>query len=217
MGCTTKSCPAVPKKSCTLRCGTVVPHGWNGKGEGSNDCNSCFCDDGGLACTKMGCTTKSCPAVPKKSCTLRCGTVVPHGWNGKGEGSNDCNNCFCDDGGLACTKMGCTTKSCPAVPKKSCTLRCGTVVPHGWNGKGEGSNDCNSCFCDDGGLACTKMGCTTQSCPDVAKTCTLQCGTVVADGWTGKGEKSDHCNDCKCASGSLACTLRACTPRGCSL
>ena len=42
-----------------------------------------------------------------KNCTLSGGEIVEDGWRGKGTGNNYCNNCFCSDGMLGCTKMAC--------------------------------------------------------------------------------------------------------------
>ena len=40
---------------CYLSAGTFVENGWSGNGEGSNWCNSCFCENGILSCTEMFC------------------------------------------------------------------------------------------------------------------------------------------------------------------
>ena len=40
---------------CQLSGGEMIPHGWSGKGTGSNYCNQCTCMNGALACTKMAC------------------------------------------------------------------------------------------------------------------------------------------------------------------
>eukprot|EP00039_Didymoeca_costata_P017818 m.331031 g.331031 ORF g.331031 m.331031 type:complete len:1308 (+) comp16631_c0_seq1:221-4144(+) len=117
-----------------------------------------------------------CPAFicrKKRSCKLSEGTIVPHGYIGSGEGNNFCNRCFCNDGLLACTKLLCcpagheydkTLKKCVLICKqkqceKNCKLSDGTVVPHGWSGRGLGKNYCNYCRCAYGTLACTKRSC----------------------------------------------------------
>lgn len=41
--------------SCTLSGGEAVLDGWHGKDTGANECNSCFCDKGRMACTRMAC------------------------------------------------------------------------------------------------------------------------------------------------------------------
>ncbi len=43
-----------------------------------------------------------------KNCKLSGGEVVKSGWQGKDTGDNFCNNCFCRNGNLGCTKMYCT-------------------------------------------------------------------------------------------------------------
>ena len=41
--------------ACKLTGGETVQSGWTGKDTGDNSCNSCFCTDGALGCTKMAC------------------------------------------------------------------------------------------------------------------------------------------------------------------
>ena len=43
------------QKVCNLTGGETVESGWAGKDTGSNFCNSCFCTNGALGCTKMAC------------------------------------------------------------------------------------------------------------------------------------------------------------------
>jgi len=53
--------------TCKLTGGETVESGWTGKDTGSNSCNSCFCTNGALGCTKM-----VCPAhlARSKDCSL---------------------------------------------------------------------------------------------------------------------------------------------------
>ena len=220
-GCEPAVCP-MPKK-CTLECGTVVPHGWNGMNEGPEICHRCKCDDGNLVCAVIpipGCEPAMCP-MPKK-CTLECGTVVPHGWGGMNEGPEICHRCKCDDGNLVCAVIpipGCEPAVCP-MPKK-CKLECGTVVPHGWGGMNEGPERCHMCKCDDGALVCNPMarpGCEPAPCDPAPKTCTLECNTVVPHGWLGMNEGPQRCHRCKCDDGNLICNILpmpGCQPGAC--
>eukprot|EP01061_Rhynchopus_euleeides_P013154 TRINITY_DN2303_c0_g1_i7.p3 TRINITY_DN2303_c0_g1~~TRINITY_DN2303_c0_g1_i7.p3 ORF type:complete len:133 (+),score=37.21 TRINITY_DN2303_c0_g1_i7:337-735(+) len=128
------------------------------------------CDDGSLACTEKFCADGACPT--KKSCTLECGTVVPHLYDGPGEGTNYCNTCHCRDGALSCTEKFCADGACP-TKKKNCTLECGTAVPHLYDGPGEGTNYCNKCTCDDGALSCTEKFCADGACPTKKKSLPL--------------------------------------------
>jgi len=41
--------------SCKLTGGETVESGWTGEDTGDNSCNSCFCTNGALGCTKMAC------------------------------------------------------------------------------------------------------------------------------------------------------------------
>ena len=43
------------QKVCNLTGGETVQSGWEGKDTGNNSCNSCFCANGALGCTKMAC------------------------------------------------------------------------------------------------------------------------------------------------------------------
>jgi len=43
-----------------------------------------------------------------KRCTLSGGGTVESGWSGDDTGDNHCNNCFCSNGALGCTKMACS-------------------------------------------------------------------------------------------------------------
>ena len=55
-------------------------------------------------------TPKDGELTKNKPCTLTGGETVESGWRGKDTGSNYCNNCFCTNGMLGCTKMGCRIK-----------------------------------------------------------------------------------------------------------
>ena len=111
----------------------------------------------------------------------------------------------CKDG-LTCEKGVCT-----APKRERCTLNCGTVVREGWGGNDEGSNACNTCDCLEGGLLrCTRETCLDAPCPPKKKSCELQCGTVVYDGWAVVDEGSNDCNICTCTDGALACSKNEC-------
>merc|ERR1712093_643885 len=92
--------PVVTK--CTLTGGETVAHGWSGHDTGLNYCNSCNCDNGRLACTKMLCLPRDC--------TLAGGETVVHGLSGDDTGANYCNTCNCNNGQLACTKKACLSE-----------------------------------------------------------------------------------------------------------
>ena len=55
-------------------------------------------------------TPKDGELTKNKPCTLTGGETVESGWRGKDTGSNYCNNCFCNNGMLGCTKMGCQSR-----------------------------------------------------------------------------------------------------------
>ena len=47
--------PSTTQAACKLTGGETVQSGWTGKDTGDNSCNSCFCTNGALGCTKMAC------------------------------------------------------------------------------------------------------------------------------------------------------------------
>ena len=50
----------------------------------------------------------------------------------------------------------------PSTTQAVCKLTGGEPVESGWTGKDTGNNSCNSCFCMNGALGCTKMACPSQ-------------------------------------------------------
>ena len=88
--------PSTTQAACKLTGGETVQSGWTGKDTGDNSCNSCFCTNGVLGCTKMACpahqvssnskptptrpptlTTKSTPTRPPTSTTKPTPTPEP--------------------------------------------------------------------------------------------------------------------------------------------
>eukprot|EP00659_Diplonema_papillatum_P000706 gene706-1078_t len=76
------------------------------------------------------------------------------------------------------------------VPLKSCETSCGRVVKHGWSGLGDGMDHCNTCRCNNGMLACTKM-----MCPKTEKACLVE-GDVCSRGGIETGAAVDRWLDC---------------------
>ena len=60
---------------------------------------------------------------PKK-CILSGGKTVESGWSGKGTGDNYCNDCFCSNGALGCTKM-----FCRVLPNRESNTSLPTDIP----------------------------------------------------------------------------------------
>ena len=60
---------------------------------------------------------------PKK-CILSGGKTVESGWSGKGTGDNTCNDCFCSNGALGCTKM-----LCRVLPNRESNTSLPTDIP----------------------------------------------------------------------------------------
>ena len=51
----------------------------------------------------------------QQSCQLAGGETVQNRWTGKDTGNNYCNHCFCANGVLRCTKIGCPTTPTPGI------------------------------------------------------------------------------------------------------
>ena len=60
---------------------------------------------------------------PKK-CIFSGGKTVESGWSGKGTGDNYCNDCFCSNGALGCTKM-----LCRVLPNRESNASLPTDIP----------------------------------------------------------------------------------------
>ena len=57
-------------------------------------------------------------------CILSGGKTVESGWSGKGTGDNYCNDCFCSNGALGCTKM-----LCRVLPNRESNTSLPTDIP----------------------------------------------------------------------------------------
>lgn len=137
-------------------------------------CNDCVITP--QTCT--ACATATCndpvTAAPVTAAPIQCGTnevlkscgtaCQDYCGNTQTMCTRQCivNQCECASG----FKRETDSPTAPCVaqcPAETCTLDDGTTVADGWQGKGAGDNWCNSCVCNNGGLACTKMGC--GACP----------------------------------------------------
>ena len=73
--------PSTTQAVCNLTGGETVQSGWTGKDTGNNSCNSCFCTNRVLGCTKMACpahlvNSDSEPTPTRKSTNTP--TAVPN-------------------------------------------------------------------------------------------------------------------------------------------
>jgi len=71
------------------------------------------------------------PSGMQDGCTLSDGSNVPNGWSGSGVGDNWCNDCFCEDGILACSYMDCGGTDCIDDPDgilESYSYQCNDIV-----------------------------------------------------------------------------------------
>eukprot|EP00755_Sulcionema_specki_P006799 Sspe_Gene.36456::Locus_17613_Transcript_1_1_Confidence_1.000_Length_1504::g.36456::m.36456 len=161
-----------PPVGCTLRCGTMVPFGWSGKDEGPNHCNDCSCNDSGLKCSLQLCSPKACPACAgKERCVPGRNDTCPVGFACRDDPDCPSDTARCEGCCMKVVRPACERSDCcytskrycechkqpfcnaviclrPPFPIKcedGCSLSCGTEVDHGWSGKDEGPNHCNTC------------------------------------------------------------------------
>ncbi|KAJ9461158.1 hypothetical protein DIPPA_28910 [Diplonema papillatum] len=145
------------------------------------------------------------------------------------DGRKSCTDAACVDGTVCradpaspekcCFEDGCRLVRCMAGSiceidslgsprcRKSCETTCGQLVPHGWAGADDGSNGCNTCFCSDGGMICTKRACPRLPCPgDVCKG-RLPCGGFAGLACAGEGQVcvDDPTDGCNPAGGGADC------------
>ena len=59
-----------------------------------------------------------------KKCIISGGKKVESGWSGRGTGDNYCNDCFCSNGALGCTKM-----LCRVLPNRESNTSLPTDIP----------------------------------------------------------------------------------------
>jgi len=67
--------PSTTQAVCRLTGGETVQSGWTGKDTGNNSCNSCFCTNGVLGCTKMACPARGVSSDSKPVPTPQ---ITPH-------------------------------------------------------------------------------------------------------------------------------------------
>lgn len=96
----------------------------------------------------------------------------------------DCNTCFCENGGWSCTEIACGDSS----GGDTCDP---AELP-----------DCGDCTCEDGVWNCTAIGCDPTGGGDT--------GTTGGDECDPETEPDDGCNECFCDMGEWACTEIAC-------
>jgi hypothetical protein len=168
--------------------------------------------------------------VQPSSCVYD-GATVPDQWLGPGIGAFWCNQCLCGNGKLVCTTKNCGAKpaettSSPTPPPSPASTRgpdqClhdkHIIVPNGWVGSGMGENWCNMCVCDpqkSEETGCSKKTCSKKSAPTPApkldwKTMCKHGDVYVPNGWTGKGQGEQWCNQCFCSDSKLSCSTLKC-------
>jgi len=106
--------------------------------EATDDCNTCTCTSGGVACTAMACIA---------TCDYAGQT---HFAGDSFDAGDDCNTCSClEDGQVICTQMACPENTC---------LYAGVDYQQGETFAA--LDGCNTCSCTEDGIACTDQACT---------------------------------------------------------
>ncbi|XP_022082453.1 zonadhesin-like [Acanthaster planci] len=234
--------PALRPDSCTYR-GQEYAHGewWQ-----VDDCKSCTCIDGDLACSFESCPRlacegtpiqeegKCCPVCPAdaESCTVGDATYE----HGSTWAASVCTDCTCDDQSVSCDHEVCPVltcdetedvgqccKQCKGDPAfKKCTYK-KKEYKHGVVIR---KNDCKMCTCEDGQWSCQNELCPDLTCTnpvsikgECCKKCPEDVKSCEVDGNTYKhGQKwsENPCSDCRCDNGAVVCDLQSCPAPDCS-
>eukprot|EP00659_Diplonema_papillatum_P000133 gene133-204_t len=214
--------------ACVTTCGAEVPHGWNGTDDGANGCNTCRCEAGAMRCSNATCGGD-----------LRClaeGSVCRSDAEGSAwDRSHECpkgTQCLPQSFAFAGWQVYACREVAPCAGDEHCgagewcrpapsgPFLCGGgkgCVPKAKRGElcGESALLCKLDACEDG-LACVRgnpaFGSAAGRC---LGTCKTTCGKTVWEGWQGRDDGPNACNDCTCEGGGLVCTYTACADLPC--
>jgi hypothetical protein len=142
--------------------GITYPHGTRAPAAG---CNGCFCEDGSIACTAIGCPT------PPDACTADfevgpCDAAFPVYWFNPTTGlCEERTYGGCDGNGNRYeTQQDCMDSCGPSSEGIGCKTE-GRFYPHGFKNVPD-PESCNTCQCDNGQLT----NCTEANCPEPCPT-----------------------------------------------
>eukprot|EP00039_Didymoeca_costata_P008564 m.113526 g.113526 ORF g.113526 m.113526 type:complete len:446 (-) comp14135_c0_seq1:161-1498(-) len=228
--CVREPCPqfyCVDKpSSCRLSDGTRVPHGWQGKGRGQNHCNTCWCNNGALACTRI-----ACPPCQYKCCSSDCNVrqcTCPDVYDpvcGVDRKTYQ-SRCHAKHANVDIAYDGKCSCICPAIYKPVCSN--GTTYGNACEARCKGVTEYDEgacmteCACPDiYDPVCTRKGTRSSAChakceglavihDGECRICTLDDGTVVDSTWSGPGVGDNSCNTCWCRLGAIVCTKKFC-------
>lgn len=163
--CDSNLAQCVPN-GCETNCGSQVDRFSFYTNDGEDYCKTCFCLGKGQSfCFPFFGTCpedKDLSTCPEDEfCLTTCGKEIALGDKFQDDGSNFCNSCTCEPSGIAsCTEIFCDQQDPRTSCEDVCFTGCGRAVPVGENYQDEGSNFCNVCSCQEGGLAlCTLIAC----------------------------------------------------------
>lgn len=185
-------------------------------------CNKCICRNGSVLCTKRVCPTATATTTMKTTtgCTYN-GMFYRN--NSTFTAKDGCNKCFCRQGHILCTLMGCLPKGC---------MYAGARHPN--NSTFRSSDGCNRCNCINGTVICTKKVCPTSAVtvtpysknPCQNHTCQrggvckvisnkAQCGCIESTSGkfyrNGQGFRNPSgCGTCYCSGGKVRCPMTVC-------
>jgi hypothetical protein len=205
---------ALPNGSC--RVGDVVYPNGASEIPAGDGCNHCFCSNGQLGCTQIGCALpcggmRGNTCSPNQYCAYEgdaCGDTGissyceprPMGCDGNFDPV-----CGCDgttyDNACSAAAQGAGYRhagKCSSTPK-ACVVK-GTSYPSGTTNI-PAPDGCNTCSCKDGSLACTDEVCPARACGGrLGNTC-------------GPNEYCAYTSECGTADGTALCRPR---PQGCT-
>ncbi|XP_038068738.1 zonadhesin-like isoform X3 [Patiria miniata] len=240
-------CPEVaPARDCEYK-NNFYPHSyrWN-----PDVCTQCNCNDGTVSCKDIQCPEILCPSQEQTILEGECCPVCPDqskpctdGVNDYNHGDrwsvDDCTRCTCLNSDVSCNTRLCPTPECdnvipvegqccdscagePAVVRAPCTFKGQEYADGEW----WEVDECKTCTCIDGDLACNFVSCPRLTCEGTpiqeegkcCKTCPADAEPCM-DGETpyehGTTWAKSVCTDCTCNDQSVTCEQEVCPALAC--
>ncbi|KAL3884246.1 hypothetical protein ACJMK2_030464 [Sinanodonta woodiana] len=186
-------------------------------------CQQCTCRRGNVTCQTTTCPVVSCdrPVTQPGQCCPVCaechylgevyqdGVTFPHP-------EDDCQKCRCQGGRVRCDKQVCDTPQCTHPRLDLCCPQCNECYYQGrlyQNNSPFKPNPCDSCYCSNGNVQCSKLSCPSLTClqqETLPGQCCPRCkgcqhqGVQYEDGaqWM---LQNNPCVTCTCYGGFVTC------------